>query len=154
MTLRPLLTSCPNYEMLLVPNPPHPLLGLFLPQNLSSLSCSHFHGTPFFSLTPATALAALPPRVWVGSALGLVWLARKINSLPTDGSGVRRRGGAAERLIPRRGAGSCLPAPCKHAAEGRQTFPPVYLSNIGSGPRPRVCDTVLEELGPRIPSAA
>ena len=110
MTLRPLLTSCPNYQMLLTPNPPHPLLGLFLPQNLSSLCCSHFHGTPFFSLTPATALAALPPRVWVGSAAGLVWLARKINSLPTDGAGVRRRGGAAERLIPRRGAG----AVCRH----------------------------------------
>jgi len=35
--------------------------------------------------------------------------------------------------------GCCLPAPCKHAAEGRQTFPPVYLSNIGSPDLGLVC---------------
>ena len=141
--------------MLVMPNPPHPLLGLFLPQNLSSLSCSHFHGTPFFSLTPATALAALPPRVWVGSALKF-GLARSENQFFADGRGgcAQARGGGGKADSETRG-GCCLPAPCKHAAEGRQTTPRVYLSNIiGSGPRPRACDTVLEELGPRIPSAA
>ena len=56
--IRPLLTQ--------IFEPVHPHPSLPYPhsprptENPSNPRCSHFHGTPFFTLTPATALAALP----------------------------------------------------------------------------------------------
>ena len=41
------------------PSPPYPH-SLCPTENPSNPRCSHFHETPFFTLTPATALAALP----------------------------------------------------------------------------------------------
>ena len=77
-----------------------------------------------------------PPRVWVGSAVGLVWLAPKINSL-ADG---RRRcaqapgGGGKADSETRGGEGGCLPAPCKHAHPARPA--PLYLPFVGPGAVP------------------
>ena len=91
-------------------SPPHPysLRPTVKPSNTQIPS---FTGRLSSPSHPQLHWPLCPPRVWVGSAVGLVWLAPKINSL-ADG---RRRcaqapGGGGKADSETRGGGGCLSA--------------------------------------------
>ena len=90
------------------PPPPHSLRPTVKPSNPQIPSFTRRLSPPSH---PQLHWPLCPPRVWVGSAVGLVWLAPKINSL-ADG---RRRcaqapGGGGKADSETRGGEGCLSA--------------------------------------------